>query len=404
MRRSTEAGKEIYRKMMEQILIEDAPQQQLEEEGTKEEDIEVEDVQIRLIGTPTAKHSQRDNVNIKDNSLSLAPFQIGPMTALSSGPSNSTQNSLPTFSTSSTPATQRHISTNSSQRSTDKSPSSSSTAHERDPTYRINIGCKPNEFVLPAGTSLFNSKKEATIDFSKQFLDSELPSDSHRLSLNKDITVQLVGFDEEGCLMIPFLPGGKNSHTFMGFMTGLQLKSDYTSNTYGLKMRPRWGVTTQKWVPQLPTAFQNFTASDQINFKKLLVTKNIWGWMKDQSAGELCVHCLKEEALAFITEVKRRLAQLKPIIEGGTVDAELFTEPPIEENIHPYIWVKLPGLILRQLGLIMYVYASSHVFVVDSKESLLLLGKMPFTKNLQPPQPSKAAAPGAGGSKKRKRT
>ena len=37
MRRSTEAGKEIYRKMMEQILIEDAPQQQLEEEGTKEE-------------------------------------------------------------------------------------------------------------------------------------------------------------------------------------------------------------------------------------------------------------------------------------------------------------------------------------------------------------------------------
>jgi hypothetical protein len=204
--------------------------------------------------------------------------------------------------------------------------------------------------------------------------------------------------------MIPFLPGGKNSHTFMGFMTGLQLKSDYTSNTYGLKMRPRWGVTTQKWVPQLPTAFENFTASDQINFKKLLVTKNIWGWMKDQSAGELCVNCSKEEALAFITEVKRRLAQLKPIIEGGTVDAELFTEPPIEENIHPYIWVKLPGLILRQLGLIMYVYASSHVFVVDSKESLLLLGKMPFTKNLQPPQPLKAAALGAGGSKKRKRT
>jgi hypothetical protein len=274
----------------------------------------------------------------------------------------------------------------------------SSPTTTQSPIHRINIFTTPFAFELMYGSSFFSSGDDAKINYAKTLEETELPTDGE-IYEHSDITKQLEGLDEEGCLAITFLPCNKIEQR-VGFMTGLELKANCTSKAYGIKMRPTWGVIANKYIPELPK-HEGFTPKANANFKTLMVSKNIFGWLKDQDSGELCIQSSKEEAFAFIDEIKMRLAQLTPVDQGGNVDAELVVQPPFGDNLPSHIWIKLPGLILRQLGLTIYVYASRHVFVVDNNESLLLLGKMPFTKNLQP-EASIAATTGRKG-KKRKR-
>ena len=281
------------------------------------------------------------------------------------------------------------------------SPSTKSPPTERLSAYRINIFTKPYQFELKDRCSFFSSGKEAKIDYSKKLKEAKPPAHGE-ISLNRDISNQLEGLDEDGCLAISFLPCSSKTEQRVGFMTGLDLKADWTSTTYGIIMRPRWGVTADEYVPKLPLDV-GFTTKALANFKTLLVTRNIFGWLKDEYSGELCIHCSKDEAIAFIEEIKGRLAQLTPTKQGGIVDAELVVQPPLEENVPPHIWIKLPGLILRQLGLIIYVYASRHVFVVDNKDRLLVLGKMPFTKNLQPEDPISSTTTTHRGTKRKRK-
>jgi hypothetical protein len=493
--------------MMEQVVNEDSPQQQMKRDDTDEDkDIEdVELVQIRPIGFPSTKHSSQKSSNsehrkkrkiqpdeqsssfsstsstsafttsisdvftsasksARSSSSSSSSFTSPSASSNTSPPASSSITTLSASSSSSSTTSfadsiskklctsyirelqihcdkmkelnhlreqlksaEEATSTSSSNASKSTTPlaltlmqnaatspissstssSSSTTTANPSPTgsitqctaYRINIFTKPYAFELMGGSSFFSSGKDAKIDYSKELKETEAPTDGE-IYVNSDINKQLEGLDEHGCLAIPFLPCSKREQR-VGFMTGLELKSDCTSITYGIKMRPSWGVVAKEYVPELPKD-DEFTTNDRANFKKLLVTKNIFGWLKDADSGELCIHCSREEAVAFIEEIKRRLAKLTPRNQGGNVDAELVVQPPLEENIPPYIWVKLPGLILRQVGLIIYIYASRHVFVVDNKESLLLLGKMPFTKNLQPPTQIAATTAQRGVKRKRK--